>query len=563
MPNHHHVQRVLSHRRAFPLLLLHSQRNNQQHAPLSTLSSSSINFTNRRGLEQIQFQNKNSEKRCFSSLEDNKKELSAKEEAQQREVENCYKRIDLSFENAKEAFKSKSNLDLARALLVFRCCQIDWLVQNNQRILRILRKVLGQELFKRLLKSTFYGHFVAGEALDEVSSTVSKLQSFGIKSILDYSVEADISSAEAQEKAVEGIKEEEETKIPEALELLAEQVHDPNVQPEETHKQFSVYKEFGDRRELVVSARTYFYSGESECDKNAEMFCRCIDATSQATQGQGFIAIKLTALGRPRLFIRLSEAIAQMHNLFKVITGSSWENLFLSQITEAQLLEKLNEFGVKTDSVAVREWFKQVDFDDNGIVDFFEWGQLLDLEERGAVKQLDKMFQILNIKTGRLEPLIQNLSKTEMRECANMMGRLNKVADHAFERGIRIMVDAEQTYFQPAISRLTNALMRRGAYMEQERLRAATVGYEDPINPTCEATSEMYHKCLAAIVDEWLERGRSSASVMVASHNLDSIRYAVELSKKWKIAPSERVICFGQLYGMCDVVGELNGDEFV
>ncbi|CAK5108467.1 unnamed protein product [Meloidogyne enterolobii] len=598
MPNHHHVQRVLSHRRAFPLLLLHSQRSNQQHALLSTLSSSSINFTNRRGLEQIQFQNKNSEKRCFSSLEDNKKELSAKEEAQQREVENCYKRIDLSFENAKEAFKSKSNLDLARALLVFRCCQIDWLVQNNQRILRVLRKVLGQELFKRLLKSTFYGHFVAGEALDEVSSTVSKLQSFGIKSILDYSVEADISSAEAQEKAVEGIKEEEETKIPEALELLAEQVHDPNVQPEETHKQFSVYKEFGDRRELVVSARTYFYSGESECDRNAEMFCRCIDATSQATQGQGFIAIKLTALGRPRLFIRLSEAIAQMQNLFKVITGSSWENLFLSQITEAQLLEKLNEFGVKTDSVAVREWFKQVDFDDNGIVDFFEWGQLLDLEERGAVKQLDKMFQILNIKTGRLEPLIQNLSKTEMRECANMMGRLNKVADHAFERGIRIMVDAEQTYFQPAISRLTNALMRRhnrergqvlntyqaylrsclsdllidlnlakrenfhfscklvrGAYMEQERLRAATVGYEDPINPTCEATSEMYHKCLAAIVDEWLERGRSSASVMVASHNLDSIRYAVELSKKWKIAPSERVICFGQLYGMCDVVG--------
>lgn len=76
--------------------------------------------------------------------------------------------------------------------------------------------------------------------------------------------------------------------------MFAEQAHDPDVQPEETHKQFSVYKEFGDRRELVVSARTYFYSGESECDKSAEMFCRCIDATSQATQGQGFIAIKVT-----------------------------------------------------------------------------------------------------------------------------------------------------------------------------------------------------------------------------------------------------------------------------
>jgi proline dehydrogenase len=48
-------------------------------------------------------------------------------------------------------------------------CGIETLVKNNQQILHSLRKVLGASLFKRLLKATFYGHFVAGETRHEVS----------------------------------------------------------------------------------------------------------------------------------------------------------------------------------------------------------------------------------------------------------------------------------------------------------------------------------------------------------------------------------------------------------
>ncbi|KAI1733152.1 hydroxyproline dehydrogenase [Ditylenchus destructor] len=86
-----------------------------------------------------------------------------------REIDLCYNKLDLSFENAKEALKSKSNKDLIRALLVFRMCTVDFLVQNNQRLLQLLRSITGKTLFSRILKATFYGHFVAGETQEEVN----------------------------------------------------------------------------------------------------------------------------------------------------------------------------------------------------------------------------------------------------------------------------------------------------------------------------------------------------------------------------------------------------------
>lgn len=101
----------------------------------------------------------------------------------------------------------------------------------------------------------------------------------------------------------------------------------------------------------------------------------------------------------------------------------------------------------------------------------------------------------------------------------------------------------------------------RGAYMEQERERAAKIGYEDPINPTYEKTSEMYHRythtpqpqphsslpshrawaCAASphspvlsdrCLDYILEEIKHSpkVNVMVASHNEDTVKFTL---RRW------------------------------
>ena len=65
-------------------------------------------------------------------------------------------------------------------------------------------------------------------------------------------------------------------------------------------------------------------------------------------------------------------------------------------------------------------------------------------------------------------------------------------------------------------------------FMYQERERAATIGYEDPINPTYEATTTMYHKVLRKVMRTIQVREKGRVAVMVASHNEDTVRYTVE-----------------------------------
>ncbi|GMR48646.1 hypothetical protein PMAYCL1PPCAC_18841, partial [Pristionchus mayeri] len=505
-----------------------------------------------------------------------------------KEIEDKFAALDPTFRNTKEAFRSKSNLDLIRALVVLRMCSITPLVQNNQVILAYMRRILGKNLFKKALKNSFYGHFVAGETTEEVGQTIERLKRFGVKSILDYSVESDLSHDEAEQKT--NATSSTEAEVSPAAITETGVVDSATV--DLTHTRYSAHKDFADRRVNLHAARTYIYEGEKACDLNRDIFCESIDAVAKASGGEGFAAIKITALGRPALLLRLSESIAQTHNFFKALTGDSIGGLQMKRISKDQFAQKLKNFGVKIDKDITEQWFETVDFDRDGLVDFHGWDQLLEDNQK-----LGQMFKVLNIKTGKLEPLIQNLTHQEEQEFSNMIQRTVEVAEYGIARGIRLMVDAEQTYFQPAISRMAVAMMKkynkergnifntyqaylrnalddmecdmqkarregwhfgaklvRGAYMDQERARAAAIGYEDPINPNYQATGRMYERCLTRIADELARRGRGNVSVMIASHNEDTVRFATKLMRERGIAPSERIMCFAQLYGMCDQV---------
>ena len=53
------------------------------------------------------------------------------------------------------------------------------------------QRIFGTRLFNSALKLTAFGHFVGGETPREIQPVIKRLQKYGVKPILDYSVESD------------------------------------------------------------------------------------------------------------------------------------------------------------------------------------------------------------------------------------------------------------------------------------------------------------------------------------------------------------------------------------
>ncbi|KAI4886379.1 hypothetical protein NFI96_017696 [Prochilodus magdalenae] len=556
------------------------------------------------------------------------------------------KRIRVDFDNTREAYKSKDSLELLRSLLVFKLCTFDFLVDRNKEasIVRALlhldqtgslcsqsglcpalictakgtllehprlrnqsptldtlmdlsRKILGQRMFERLMKMTFYGQFVAGEDQDSIKPLIEKNRAFGVGSVLDYSVEEDLTQEEAEKKEMDSCVSEAEKESHDSRYKDYTRGYSHNhvtgccAGTDHREKKYKAHRQFGDRRGGVISARTYFYADEAKCDSHMETFIKCIKA-SAGSSVDGFSAIKMTALGRPQFLLQFSEVLVKWRRFFNLLAAQQGKDgmAVLEQKLELeQLQDSLTKLGVgaKKD---IENWFTGEKLGSSGTIDLLDWNSLIN--DRTKISNL---LVVPNVETGHLEPLLSRFTDEEERQMKRMLQRMDVLAKHAVENGVRLMVDAEQTYFQPAISRLTLEMQRifntqkpiifntyqcylkeaydnvsvdvelsrrecwyfgaklvRGAYMHQERQRAAEIGYEDPINPDYESTNRMYHRCLEYILEEINHNRR--ANVMVASHNEDTVKFTLEKMNEMGLSPAEKSVFFGQLLGMCDQI---------
>lgn len=466
-------------------------------------------------------------------------QLKSNVESADKAVDSHRDKLDITFNDTSISYKSKTLGELVRNYFVLGLCSKDILVRNNEKMMKLSRKFLGKRGFDMLMRSTFYGQFVAGADEQEIEPVIRHLSSFGVKTILDYSAEEDVQEASqsAQPKPEKAIDNGDESKF------LAKMDEDSPL------RRYLGTHDFADRRKYLPVARTYFYHGESQCERNLEIFFKSIEAVAKTTSNTGFAAIKLTALGRPKLLMKLSKII---------------------------------------DYMAQVEGHRPSD----------------------SLPDLLKRFNALD------QSHINQLDEDEEEMLFNLMRRVNRIAAYASQvGGARCMIDAEQTYMQPAINMIAMQLMRqynrreaiifntyqcylkgafdqvqrdlatarsenfffgaklvRGAYMDQERARADKLGYEDPINESFEATSKMYEKTLTYLMEEIsrelkldpsgnLDRNNRRISIMVASHNEDTVRYTLEQMQRLGIKPEHRLICFGQLYGMSDHISFMLGQS--
>lgn len=460
----------------------------------------------------------------------------------------------LNFNDYSAVFGQRSTAALLRSYLVLAACGIRPLVTHANGLINLGRSVMGDRITLGAIKHTFFSHFCAGESELELGPTMELLRRNGIGAILDFAAEDDVQPAAVQRDGASGGGGNSGTAAPAPA-------------------------------AAGVVARTYDYASEQMCDHHVGIFLNAIDTVGRLP-GRGFAAIKATALGNPKLLERMSVALTEIRDLFRQADtdGSGFVDV-------AEFQSMYGSLFPHAPPEEANRLFAAFDKQGSGKVDYISWCQALQLAEMPRIAERLK-------KRGTFHAVQRDfvrraLEEGEVQLVGAMMGRVRQLADAAARQNVALMVDAEHTYFQPAIDHTVKELMRtyntgdrpiifntyqcylkdsrerllgdiaraqregyrfacklvRGAYLQLERARATKEGYPSPVWDTLQQTHDNYNACLELVLREVKHSG---AELMVASHNQASVESAVRLMTQLGIDPADGGVYFGQLLGMAD-----------
>lgn len=203
------------------------------------------------------------------------------------------------------------------------------------------------------------------------------------------------------------------------------------------------------------------------------------------------------------------------------------------------------------------------------------------------------VFKVTGVSPTALLEKVSNgaaLGAEDAREWALVQARVERICQAAHDAGIPVLIDAEDSWYQPAIDALATRMMERfnreraivfntiqlyrhdrlaflkeshaaaerggyhlgvklvrGAYMEKERERAAEQGYPSPIHADKAAVDRDYDDALRFCIAH-LDR----MAVMAGTHNEQSTLLLARLMDEHGIARNDRRVWFAQLLGMSD-----------
>ena len=185
-----------------------------------------------------------------------------------------------------------------------------------------------------------------------------------------------------------------------------------------------------------------------------------------------------------------------------------------------------------------------------------------------------------------------SLTSEEKKEWERVKERFTQTCDKSRQSDIKLLVDAEESWIQPAIDELLEEFMQkynqkeaivyttlqmyrhdrleylkqllkkaqekkyiigvklvRGAYLEKENLRAKKLSYPTPICSSKKATDENYDRAVLLIL-----KNLKNIAAYFGTHNENSILKILSYIKKNKISKKHPHLWFSQLYGMSDII---------